>query len=468
MSTDNTVVLQTAKRMGDHVQAPALAPTHLRCDLRAAAAIAAVILAFPHGANAGDRLANDRLDTTAVLIAPRTSSVECTDVRTGLPFAFQARRVLPWGSVDSGWQPDSSICRGTVEGFRPVSVGDGAGGIFVGGTTTSGDEPDILLDRITPAGVRANGWPMGGIAIAAFPHSQYHAALAADGTGGVYVAWEDYREGQAGEIYAQRVGSDGAVSVGWSQGGNAVCRVAGEQSVPRVSVGNDGPWIAWQDRRSGVLELYVQKLTSIGSPTPGWPEGGVRVSSAAPPAIAPMLATDSTGSTLVVWRHARADGLEDLLATPITNLSPQGGTATPLVLAGGASRLGDVTAIPFGSSGLLVSWAQEQGGIRSVRAQRVSPSGSGEVQWTEGGLAVATAPVTLNGPIVISDGAGGAWIGWEDYRAGDHTDIYVQRISAEGAVASGWPTNGLGVGTGPGDQNAPQVARDGQGAVIVT
>lgn len=468
MRTDDNAVLRSANRMGRRVQAPAPAPKHLWSGLQAAAAFAALMVAFPHGARAGDHLANDKSDTTTVLATPRSLAVGCTDIRSGVPFTFQAQRVLPWGAIDSAWRPDSSLCNGAVEGLRQVSARDGSGGKFIGGSGRGGNEADIFLDRITAAGERAQGWPIGGVAVAALPNSQYHVDLAADGAGGVYLAWEDYRDGRAGDIYAQHVGADGAISAGWPSGGLAVCRAPGEQSLPRVVTGSDAMWITWQDRRSGVLQVYVQKLTGGGVLFGGWPEDGLRLASAAPPAIAPMVAVDSVGAMLLVWRHARSDGLEDLLATPITTLSPASGVGSPLVLASGANRLGELTAIAVGSTGVLVSWAQQQEGARSLRAQRVALQGSGQSDWTSGGVSIVTGPVDLNAPIVIGDGAGGAWIAWEDFRAGDHTDVYLQRITGEGALASGWPTNGVGVGTGPGDQNVPQVARDGQGAAIVT
>jgi hypothetical protein len=430
-----------------------------------------VALADTVGATPNIPAASDVVDTIAVTATPPSASVTCTDIRTGFPFAFRAHRVLLNGVLDPAWNRDSSqICRGVIEGLRQVSVSDGVGGTFMGWTDGRGDEPDISLHHVSANGAPVAGWPVGGLRVAELPHSQYHLDLAPDGEGGVYLAWEDYRDARAGDIYALRVTSAGNVAPGWPSGGLLVCGAAGEQSMPRVAwTGADGAWIAWQDRRTGVLEVYVEKLTGGGSLASNWPEGGTKLVVAAAPAMAPIVATDSAGSAVIVWRHGRADRLENLMALPISALTPSGGSAlVPLVLASGASQLGEVSVQPLGSSGVLVSWPEVRNESRSLRAQRLSLIGAGQQAWTEGGVSVAMGPLGLNAPVVIGDGARGALVAWEDFRDGDRTNIYLQRVAADGSIAPGWPVNGLGVGIAANDQYAPHVARDGAGGAIVT
>lgn len=40
-------------------------------------------------------------------------------------------------------------------------------------------------------------------------------------------------------------------------------------------------------------------------------------------------------------------------------------------------------------------------------------------------------------PTIVSDGSGGAIIVWTDYRAGTYSDIYAQRIDANGILQMG-------------------------------
>lgn len=63
-------------------------------------------------------------------------------------------------------------------------------------------------------------------------------------------------------------------------------------------------------------------------------------------------------------------------------------------------------------------------------------NGSGEAQWSIDGVAISTAPGDQKVPLLISDGAGGAVVIWEDARNGTDAvpgwDIYAQGISAAG------------------------------------
>ena len=56
---------------------------------------------------------------------------------------------------------------------------------------------------------------------------------------------------------------------------------------------------------------------------------------------------------------------------------------------------------------------------------------SGSVQWTADGVAICTATGDQGSPQIISDGAGGAIITWQDYRSGNY-DIYAQFVSGRG------------------------------------
>src|SRR5438128_2743408 len=89
--------------------------------------------------------------------------------------------------------------------------------------------------------------------------------------------------------------------------------------------------------------------------------------------------------------------------------------------------------------------------------------------WIPGGV-----PVCLSGavdyPHMAPDGAGGAWVAWRDSRdyASTREDIYLQHLTASGDVALGWPPNGRGVCTAPGDQfGGGLIVPDGQGGQIV-
>lgn len=126
------------------------------------------------------------LTATTVFSTPHPDSlpgvaIECTDVRTGSPFAFRAQRVLLGGAVDHAWQPDSTRrCLGSFDGLRQRMVPDGEGGAYVGWVDSRAGDADIYLQRFAASGEVAQGWPGDGLAICAAPLSQYHLDLASD------------------------------------------------------------------------------------------------------------------------------------------------------------------------------------------------------------------------------------------------------------------------------------------------
>lgn len=67
---------------------------------------------------------------------------------------------------------------------------------------------------------------------------------------------------------------------------------------------------------------------------------------------------------------------------------------------------------------------------------------------------------------IISDGAGGAIIVWQDYRSGSSSDIYAQRVNADGVPQ--WTTNGVVVCDADESQAAPKIVHDGAGGTIIS
>src|SRR5262245_25471795 len=83
-------------------------------------------------------------------------------------------------------------------------------------------------------------------------------------------------------------------------------------------------------------------------------------------------------------------------------------------------------------------------------------------------LPVCTAPNVQNNPVTVSDGAGGAIVAWHDTRNGADLDIYVQHVLASGATDPAWPADGLAVCTLANQQAYPAIVSDGAGGAIVT
>lgn len=85
-------------------------------------------------------------------------------------------------------------------------------------------------------------------------------------------------------------------------------------------------------------------------------------------------------------------------------------------------------------------------------------------QWQANGTAICTATNAQSWPTIASDGAGGAFIAWQDYRNGNY-DIYAQRVDSLGHIL--WNLNGVPVCTTAGSQSSQLLIGDGHGGAII-
>ena len=104
-------------------------------------------------------------------------------------------------------------------------------------------------------------------------------------------------------------------------------------------------------------------------------------------------------------------------------------TADGVALCAAANSKYNPTIVSDGAGGAIVTWNDYRSGNFDIYAQRVSAAGV--PQWTADGVALCTAANSKNNPTIVSDGAGGAIVTWEDQRNGNY-DIYAQRVNAAG------------------------------------
>jgi hypothetical protein len=119
-----------------------------------------------------------------------------------------------------------------------------------------------------------------------------------------------------------------------------------------------------------------------------------------------------------------------------------------------------------GAGGAIVIWQDYRSGgypySPNIYAQRITAEGA--VSWTADGVAICTDTHGQYEYAIASDGAGGAIVTWTDYRNA-HTNIYAQRISAAGMVQ--WPADGVAICTAGDGQSAPAIVSDGAGGAII-
>ncbi len=159
----------------------------------------------------------------------------------------------------------------------------------------------------------------------------------------------------------------------WEQDGNGICITSASQQYQRiVTDGENGAIVAFIAQESGGYCLYVQRLDAYGNPL--WDSNGLKL-------------------------------------RPSSNLN-----YPPIAM------------IPDGAGGAIVAW-HDYLPTEGIYAQRID--GNGNLLWNPAGVAICTASGYQENSQLAADGAGGAYVVWQDMRGGSYYDIYAQRAQCE-------------------------------------
>ncbi len=359
------------------------------------------------------------------------------------------------------------VCDATMEQYDPRICSDGAGGaIIVWGDNRNRvyqDEWDIYGQRLDPDGVAQ--WGEDGVPICTSFGSQWLADLAADGSGGAIVAWEDWSSGVYSDVYLQRLDGGGAKL--WGDDGVLVSDVAGSQELPSIAAdGTGGAIVAYQEYSAG-WNIYAQRIGPMGQPL--WQEGGVPICTSAEGQYWPKIVSDGSGGAVIVWiDYRRGDLRSDLYGQRVDAAGTVQWAVNGVAVCTAAENQEDAALVPDGTGGAIVAWGDYRNNATSaedIYAQRLD--GTGIRQWTAGGVPICTAAGYQWYPQIVPDGVGGAVVVWGDWRTGvaGNYDIYAQRVGAAGAVS--WDPNGIPVCNAEGEQGDAALLPDGGGGVIV-
>lgn len=201
-----------------------------------------------------------------------------------------------------------------------------------------------------------------------------------------------------------------------------------------------------------------------------WGIDGVSLVAPASTQSGSVLVSDGAGGAIVAWLDSRGGAFP---AVFVQRLSPTGAAlwgANGFQISIVGRNNQDVAITTDGAGGAIVTWA----GTGSfddfdIYAQRVLPNGS--VSWAAGGLDICNVGNFTTGlsqvkPTICADGAGGAFVAWDDGRAGLGThDIYAQHITGLGTAL--WTINGVAVCTLTSSQTLPAIASGAAGSAVV-
>lgn len=301
-------------------------------------------------------------------------------------------------------------------------LADGAGGFIAAWTDSrsSSTVADVYVQRVSSSGEPQ--WNANGNPVCTAPNAQTGVSIVSDGAGGAILAWEDYRA-NAWHIYSQRVLANGASN--WSSNGKLVCSASIYCFRPvMIPDGAGGAIVTWFDQRSPGWMSFAQRISSAG--TMRWTANGVSLCSEVGIGgqTYPVIAPDGHGGAIIAWKDMRS-GIDDIYAQRISASGAIQWPATGAIVCGQSSFQSAPDIIPDGTGGAIVVWQDLRNSPYDIFAQQIRADGS--LAWNVDGVAVCVHSGQQRTPRVVSDGQSGAIVVWDDLRGGDN-DIYAQRV----------------------------------------
>jgi hypothetical protein len=360
----------------------------------------------------------------------------------------------------AAWIPNGTPVS-TAPGSQSITgmIQDGARGALIVWSDDRSGSSAPYAERLTADGGIAPGWQVDGVRLRQGSATQWAVT---DGDGGAIILVLS-----GGGLYAERIGADGRLL--WPSE-TPVCPVftTGQGGPSMISDGAGGAFIAWMDVRNSpppdfphhhyLYDIFAQRIDGSGARM--WPDSGVAVCVTPEDQGYPRLVPDGQGGVIAAWQDGRAIAYAQRLDA----------TGAPLWAANGVS-VSDVRggfAISDDVGGALFAWNDARFLSEDIFVQRID--GSGANLYTPGGLLVCRAPLSQLLSSIVSDGAGGMLMIWEDTRDLVYwydVHLYMQHVTSAGTIAAGWPSTGLRVGRAPYFQITPQMVSDGAGGAVI-
>ncbi len=362
-------------------------------------------------------------------------------------------------SMYTAWlKGDTAITALSTDVQNQVVISDGAGGAFVAwddkraaiGNNLLRNDDDIYVQHLDSNGNPT--WDFDGVPAVTDTNTQSHEQLISDGAGGIIVAWTDQRSGN--QIYAQRFNSSGVAQ--WAANGVLVSANGSFDSsvdghnAEMLADGAGGAFISFEASN----DVKAQHINSSG--VAQW-ESEASLTNGSTGNRA-QLVSDGTGGFIATWQTT-ASGI--IMAQRVNSSGVAQWTAGGVTISTGGSNRENPNIVSDASNGAIIVWDTTTFNNSDIYAQRIN--GAGVVQWTANGVGVATSSNNQRAQKVLADGSGGAFVAWEDNRAGN-IDVYMQRIASTSAMQ--WTINGVVVSSAANSQEYVSLAPDSSGGVI--
>ena len=362
-------------------------------------------------------------------------------------FAIAVGMALAAPAARADWQLDGNpVCTATGEQGDLRAIADATGGLILvwreqrRGPTFN----DLYAARLLADGSLAPGWPVNGAPVATTGGAN-PPFIAEDGAGGVFVAWFDVST-FTGRL--QRLDATGAVVSGFGANGNAIPFAIGGPGGRHVRIAADGSgglYMLWNQFDGFIDAVRITRFTSTGAFAPGWGASGV-IAGGAAFALGwdrLELQRDPAGGVIVtetliiedepqgfsllgrIWRVVVPAGPAYLV-----QVEPSGHNGLP----DGHHTVSGLLTVPDGLGGAFATWNTS---ALDFHAQHYEANASPD--W----------PLDTTLPVVdrsFADDAGGFYA--LGLPSGSST-LELHRRAADGSTPAGWATGATVTPTGP-------------------
>lgn len=370
-------------------------------------------------------------------------------------------------SAGAEWSHDpyenNPVLVGADHALDAVATTDGQGGMIVatllsletGGTALVAQRIDAQGDPVW------NG--TSGIAVFAQTGSYSAPVIVSDGNGGAYVGMSIVQSGYY-HAFLQWIRNDGALP--WGPSGVDLAPAAGAANQNRIALAAreiDGCIAAWDDARNDAGDVYAQHVTPAG--TRLWGTSGLPIVNAVDFQGYVKTESDGFGGAYLIWRDARnyATNSHDIYAQHLTAGGTPDWTANGLAISAGSGSQFNPGVLSDEAGFVFFYYEDEAGGDDNIWVRKFTIRGD---YWYS--VMPCEEPTAENDPVLASDGRGGVYIAWCDYRDDGYAgkDIYAQWIDTSGAPR--WTAGGVRIGATETNQYTPDICADGQGGAIIS
>ena len=293
------------------------------------------------------------------------------------------------------------------------------------------------------------------------------------------ITWSDCRNGDRG-VFTQILDVNGNLK--FSENGLKVADSTGRQEDPGVWPDIDGGWFfAWEDfdrwvddqgtvHGDTLGDIYCTKIDAEGQRLWG-DERGVPV--CVVPGIQEnvRIVHDGQGGCIIAWLDKRGGDPNNIYAMHITahGEPDPGWSLNGNVVVAAAGEQASHTADVDGVGGMIIGWKDgREVGNSDIWAQRILADGT--LFWGNGeGILVCSNGANQDSPKLCPDGRGGAFFTWVDDRNRQQTnkDIYAQRVDANGNLMWGAANEGVPLCTAEQEQVENRIIITEPGTAIV-